>query len=474
MTGAEGRARVGLLLTAAQWFSDIGAQEGSGRLKDLPQMLERDTRSMLDALDRRFEVVFPGRVSTAGEASAAAEAFRREGIDAVVLSSLMWSEDGPLARFLEDIGDMPLLLWCCTPFQKLPKRLSMAEAFRGSGVVGCLQGSVPLRKAGARFSFVCGRPEDEALDLEFSEYAEALLARRRMKALRIGRVGPRCGCMTGTWIDDRRLAAELGPTVVPVSCQRLAEIAGALTDAEVSAFIRDLKAGYPVLGVTDTSLRYAARASLAVARLAAEEDLGVVSIEDLNPELHRLLKTRPCLWPPGLRERGAVVGMEADVLTALGLWVSRQFCGHTPMYSEVLTFATDDDVIPFGHGAMHDPELAGENKVSIVPDYEFEAADEVEGAWLNFRCRPGRVTLVNLCERESGYGMFAFRGEALKVPDEAEGFTCAYVKPDAPPAAILEKAVRLGVMQHYALSYGDLIGRLRKFCDLTGIGLDPI
>lgn len=469
MTGADGKARAGLLLLSAQWFSDIGAQGGNDRLADLPGFLEQDTRRVLDALGRHFDVVFPGLAATAESAAAAAAAFRRGNVDAVVLVSLMWSEDGPLVRFLSEIGDIPLILWCYTPFRKLPGRVTIQEAFRGSGIVGCLQGSVPLRKTGARFRFVFGCPEDETLDREFSEYAAAFKAIRGMKSLRIGRIGPRCQSMTGTWIDEFGLADELGPSVVPVSCQRLRETADALGAAEVSGFIAELTSRYPVIGVSGPSLLAAARASLAVARVAEEERLDAVSIEDLNPELHRLMKTRPCLWPPGLRERGAVVGMEADVLTALGLWVSRQFCGHTPMYSEVLTFDPVENIILFGHGAMHDPELAGDNKVSIVPDYEFEAVDEAEGAWLNFRCRPGPVTLVNFSEDAGKYRLFAFGGEALQAPAETEGFTSAAVKVPMPVGDLFHKAVSLGVMQHYSLSYGNIAGKLEKFCRISGI-----
>lgn len=470
MMCGKNKARAGLLLMSAQWFSDIGAEgSGAGRLSGLPALLEQDTGRILDALGRHFDVLFPGRVTTAEEALNAARNFAGAGVDAVILVSLMWSEDGPLVRFLQEIGDIPLILWCYTPFQRLPERVGMQEAFRGSGIVGCLQGSVPLRRMGARFRFVFGCPEDGALGRELSQYASALAARRGMKTLRIGRIGSRCESMTGTWIDDFALSRRLGPSIVPVSYQRLRETADSLREADVDAFVRDLKSRYPVLGVSDRSLAFAARASLAVGRIADEESLGVVSIEDLNPELHRLLKTRPCLWAPGLRERGAVAGMEADVLTAVGLWVLRQFCGHTPMYSEVLTFDPAENVILFGHGAMHDPELAGENQVSVVPDYEYESIDEIEGAWLNFRCRAGRVTMVSLSQEGEKYRLFTFPGEALAAPDETEGFTNAAVKVPVPVSALFEKAVTLGVMQHYAMGYGDFSGELEKFCRLTGM-----
>jgi L-arabinose isomerase len=465
-----GKVKAGLLLMCAQWFADTGlSDESGGRYTELANLCRRDTAEILGELSPHFDVLFPGQVSTAEAAANAASAFVREGVDVVILVNLMWSEDGPLHRFLRDIGNVPLLLWCYSPFRSLPEKVTMLDAFRGGGIVGCLQGSVPLRKAGTPYQFVFGCPGGAKLERELSDYAAAFKARRDIKKLRIGRIGPRCESMMGTWIDEFRLTNELGTAIVPVSYQRLRETADALSDADVSGFIKDLISQYEMIGVSGLSLQDAARAALAVGRIAWEEDLGIVSIEDLNPELHRLLKTRPCLWPPGLRERGVVVGMEADILTAVGLWVSRQFCGHTPMYTEVLTFDPEDNAIVFGHGAMHDPALAGDNRVSIVPDYEFEAADEIEGAWLNFRCRAGQVTLVNMSEGGQGYRIFSFTGESMPVPDETVGFTSAYIKVTPPLEELFEKAVRLGMMQHYALSYGDSTEKLKKFCRIMGI-----
>jgi hypothetical protein len=64
----------------------------------------------------------------------------------------------------------------------------------------------------------------------------------------------------------------------------LYEASLAIADGMVNDFVGELKKRYEVKGVSDHSLFYAARASLAVERLAEEEGLGAVAIEDLNPE----------------------------------------------------------------------------------------------------------------------------------------------------------------------------------------------
>jgi L-arabinose isomerase len=275
--------------------------------------------------------------------------------------------------------------------------------------------------------------------------------------------------MAGTLVNEPGLAARLGVSVVPLSPYRLLQESRALDARQVAGFVSELKAAYPVQGVSDTALELAARASLAVGALVEKEDLGAVAVEDLDPELHELLQTRPCLWVPGLRERGVVVGMEADILSVLGMWLTRNLGGSTPMYTEVFTFDRQDNCLLLGHASMHDPELAGDNQVTIIPDREYEASDPVEGAWMHFTARPGPATLVSLSESGPGYRVFCLRAEVLPTQGKLAGFAHALVRIDRPVEEFFDQAARLGMMQHFALSYDDVAGKLEQLCRVTGI-----
>ncbi len=458
------KPKAGVALLSAEWFLNVGLQTG------LAAQAEQDIRRVLAALERSFEPIYPGAITTVEQAAQAGRRFRAEGADLLILVHLLWSEDGPLVRLLRESAGLPVLLWCYNPYDRLPEHLSAQEMLRASGPVGFLQGSAPLARMGIGFSYVFGHPEDAALAGELADYARAFAVRGGLSSLRIGQLGPRCQAMAGGWVDEFRLLARLGVSLVPLSAWRLSQGAENLPAREVEAFLRDLKARYRVDGVSDRSLELAARASLALAALAAREGLGAVAIEDLNPELHQLLKTRPCLWVPSLGESGTVVGMEADIGSTLGLWLARQAGESSPMYTEIFTFDRQANALLFGHAGIHDPALAGDGEVSLVPDAEYAASDEVEGAWLSFAARPGPVTAVSLFAGAEDCRLAVFRGQALPTRGRLEAFPHAFVRVERPLAELFEKAARLGLTQHFALSYDPVAGRLEKLSRILGWG----
>jgi L-fucose isomerase-like protein len=464
------RAKAGLALLSAQWFVEVGLQgEASERQKELGRMIEGDLRRIRTTLAPHFELIDPGPISSVATAEAAARRFQGEGVELVVLVHVMWSEDPPLVRLIEGLGELPLVLWCYNPYPRLPEHMSVEQLFRASGSVGFLQGSAPLSMRGKGFTYLFGSPESPELQARLAELSRVFSVRSALHRLRIGRIGPPCAYMAGTFVDELGLASRLGVAIVPLSVYRLSEEARALESALVHDFIEELKRRYRIDGVSDRALDRAARASLAVRALVEKENLGAVAIEDLHPELHELLGTRPCLWVPGLRERGVVVGMEADVLSVVGLWLSRNLGSSTPMYAEVFTYDQEANCLLLGHAAMHDPELAGNNEITIVPDREYEASDPVEGAWTHFTAKAGPVTLVSLFGRGDVYRVFCLRGVTLSSRVKLAGFAHALVRIDPSVAEFFEQAGRLGMMQHFALSYDDVSAALETLCRIEGM-----
>lgn len=460
------RPKAGAALLSAEWFLNVGLQA------DPAAAAEADLRRVRAALEPHFDLVDPGPISSRGQAERAARLFRAEGVELLILVHVQWSEDGPLVRLLRELADLPVLVWCYNPYPALPARMTPGELFRASGAVGFLQGSVPLARMGVKFGYVFGHPEDPRLAAELAEYARVFAARAALRALRIGRVGPRSECMTGSWTDEFRLLARLGVSLVPVSAWRLAEEAEAIGEPAVLGFVRELKSRYPVRGVSDRSLQTAARASLAVAAVAEKERLGAVAIEDLDPELHRLLKTRPCLWVPALGEAGVVVGMENDFVSTLGMWLTRRLGGSPPLYTEIFTFDQQANCLLFGHAGMQDPALAGGNPITLVADAEYQASDEVEGAWMHFAARPGRVTAVSLFAAADNYRLAGFQGEVLPVEGaegKLAGFAHALVRIERPLADFFRAAGGLGMSQHFALSYDEVAGGLEKLAHVLGL-----
>jgi L-arabinose isomerase len=347
--------------------------------------------------------------------------------------------------------------------------LSVQDLFRCSGTVGMLQGSAPMQRRGITAPIISGAPGEPALGQVWQEYAAALRLRQGCRNLRAGRIGGRCEVMTGTHVDTAALRARLGVTLVDLTAAEYASYCKAVAPDRIEALYVRLTGRYAVRGVSETGLRLSCRNSLAVDDVALRHDLDVVAVQDLDPELHRLVGVRPCLCPPGCAARGVALAMESDVNTGVGMWLAMQAAGAPALFTEIFTYDAQANLLLMGHAAMHDPRLAAEEKVLLVPDAEYRKADASDGAWQEFIMREGPVTCVSLFDTGAGYRLVTFEGRSQGAPGRLEGFAHAMVAPDVPVDRLLPRLVQRGMTQHFAVVPGRISGVLRKWCAFSGV-----
>jgi len=461
------RPRVGLVFLAAEWFWQQNIQRGTGRYKDLSRCVEEDAEAIRNRLGQRLEVCRTSILHTEEGAKEEMAKLRSEPVDLLVLCSIIWSEDAPLMQVLEAAGDVPLAVWCYSPAERLPARVSMEELFRRSGTVGTLQHSAVLKRRKKTFGFVFGSLENPAAMEQIGDYAEAASAVKAMKGSVIGLLPSRCEVMTGTHVDEFRLRTEAGPRVRYISVAEYASHIERVTAAETGDFLRYLRERYPICGVDDVNLSAAAKASLGLAKLAEELKLDAVAINDLSEELHRIVKVRPFLCVPEFFEAGRVMGMEGDLATTSGMRILRQLQDAPVMYTEIFTYDESLNAVLMGHAGMHDVRLAG-SEVRITPDYEYCESGEYSGAWMEFRGRSGRVTLASFFSDTDGFKVVTAGGTSLEEGPVLEGFAHVLVRPDVPLESFFEPIVRTGLTQHWVVCHGDVRGRLEKMAGMCG------
>jgi L-arabinose isomerase len=465
------KPRVGLLLLAAEWF---GQHADRGRYKDIAPTVDADARRIQQFLGRSMDVVCTGVVHTEAQAVEAARKFRDSEIDLLIVCAVIWSEDAPLIRALGELPNTPLLVWCYSPTPTLPPQVSMSELFRRSGPVGMAQYSGLLKRMGKRAGFVCGSPESPALLQEIEEHASAAHEARQLKRATIGLVPYRCEVMTGTHVDEGRLLRELGPTIRCISIQEYADVIERIPQSRVEEFLRDLRSRYPIAGVGEESLRVTARASLGLAKLAEEQNLDAIALNDLAPELHRLIKVRPFLCVPEFFEQGRVMSLEADVAAAAGLLIVRRMSSSPPMYVEIFAVDEERNALLAGHAGMHDLRIAEPSAVRITPDYEYCESDELEGAWTEFRGKPGPVTMASFFCDTDCFKIVVAQGESLADGPRLEGFPNMLIRSAVPVREFFEHVSRTGLTQHWVVVHEDVRCRLRKLADVLGLRFETI
>ncbi len=461
------RPRVGLLLLTAEWFTQIGASQGSFRR--LPELLNADAAQIEAALSAELDVVNPGVLATRAQVGQAVELFHRQAVDLVIACQVTWGEDRLVIDAVQKLPTTPLLLWCYSPFSRLPEPMTMVDLFQASGPVGTLQASAPLKRLGRPFGFAFGSYQDPAAIHRIVSFSKAAKLAQDLKRTTIGVLPYRCDQMTGTYVDEFRLKKEIGPELKYISTFDYRTICEHIPDDQVEAFVRDLKASYRLApSVTAAGLAKSARASLGLAELVQKYNLDAVAIEDVGEELHRMIGLRPCLYVPELFEQ-SVVSMEAEVGGAVALLMLKGLAGAAPMYTEIFTFDLEQNSVLMGHAGIHDITLAeSKDEILLEPDGEY-VESEPDSCWMRFQAKPGHVTLLSVfCDVER-FKLVISSGECLPGNPDRLISPHACVRIPVPLAYFFEKAVRTGMTQHWALVHADVVDELHALADILGL-----
>jgi len=462
------KPKIGLLMLAAGWFWEKGIQGSEkGRYNKLSAIVEKDTEKIIEKLKEHLDLVESGLVHSIDKAAKAVQKFKKSRIELLIVCHLMWSEDQPLIKVLNEMSQVPLLLWCYSPHKKLPARINSVELFRGSGPVGTLQSSIVIKKSGRDFDFVIGSPDEDDLIKTIVEFAEAAHLVRELKDIKVGLIPYRCELMADIYVDEFRLMRQIGPSVKYISIAEFSSAMEKIEEADVVAYVNDLKSKYEIHGVSDKSLFRAAKSSMALVKVAKMFNLDAIALDDINEELHKMIGLRPCLYPPSLNEMGMIIGMEGDITGTIAMLVLNRLSGQPAMFAEIFAFDKTDNSIVAGHAGPQNTMLVkNDERIKIIPDREYDTSSELEGAWMYFMAKPGRVTMLNLICEEDNFKMVVAGGEALAGPEKLEGFPHIHIKLDVPVERFFAEAAKTGVTHHWAVVHADVIDKLESLADM--------
>ena len=456
------RTKAGLVLLTAEWFSEISYDVTEEDTANISAMVQDNARMAVETIGKHFDVVHPKIITTIEDAKEACREFKAADVDVLIIAHLIYSGDDPLIEVLLQMKGTPVILWCYNIYRKLPRITKMCDYFSVTGAPGMLQGIAPMKRMGVKFVF--GVPGSEKLDKAFHDWSLALSVKKAMRSLNIAAIGRRYEPMSGAWIDELRLKTVLGPKVVWISAFEYAQMVKAVDEELLREFVNEQKAAYRVSDqLTDEDIMTASRASIACYDLCKKYNCEVLSVQDMDQEIHDMIGCRPQLTYQKMFDEGISCGMEEDIDSALCVWILHNLAETPAMYGEVFTYDEEENFLAIGHAAPHDLRLAGDNPIEMIPDQEFMYADRCQGAWNMFVTPPGPVTLVCLFEDCDTYRFIVASGEALDMPTWVTGGPHALVRPKMAVEEFLKAVCEIGVTQHFALCFGDVKERIAVF-----------
>lgn len=296
------KPRIGLFLFQSQWFKDVGLTgRGSGGAvaESLSDLVAANASEMGKLLQGQADLVATEPIATEEQACVAALKFLNEQVDVVLVCPLVWSEDQPLLNALPLLGDLPLLLWCYSPYRQPPARETLVSYLRNSGIVGALQFVGALKKWQRPFEFVLGSLRDVTTLERIMKLAQAAAIPKRLRGMKIGLLPSRCDQMTDIFVDEGLLKERLGLVVKNISVAELQAKMRQVSEGELNEFVNCLKSRYCIHDADGESIRESARVSLGMKKVAEDYRLGALSVN----ESERRAEQRRCVGTAGCLEK---------------------------------------------------------------------------------------------------------------------------------------------------------------------------
>ncbi|MCL4417978.1 MAG: hypothetical protein M1365_15055 [Actinobacteria bacterium] len=462
--------KAGLLLFEAKWFLDLGIGEKDGRIGDLGTLLKQEIDKIENSLKEDMNLINPGIIFDIGSAREALDNFKKEKVDLIIVCFLTWAEDAAWIEILKNIGDIPILYWEYMTGFYTAKQYSALELYHNSGIVGALQGSGSIRRFNKKFKFVIGEANNDLVMSKIVSFANASKVKNILKNSTMGLLPFRNDQMKSTCMDEYLLLKKTGMLLQILTIAELKEEGSRLKDNVIKGFMEWNRNSFKLdKNINERDFFQASKITLALANMYIKYKLNALALNDVCDELHRNVGLRPCLYPEIYNEIGAVIGFEGDIACTLAMYMLYLFTKKPIGFTEILNFNPQENTVNAGHPGPNNPLLAQSYKdITIVPDVEYMDSDyeNANSATLELIAAPGKVTMVNILDIGDNIQMIVSSGISLGGHKRLTAFPFLLNLLMLPVLEFLEKVIKAGSTQHFAVVHADVIEELIDLCNI--------
>lgn len=351
--------------------------------------------------------------------------------------------DSTMLVHLAELIDSPILLWAL-PEERTGGRLRL-NSFCGINL-----GAHGLRRAGYQYESIFAAPDDDNAFARLRTIARAAQVRRRLKEVRIGRVGKHPAGFDTCRVNQSGLREQLGVEVVQLDLQNVFKEARKAPDSEIDAVLSTVQAR--VAGV-DAVEQEPMRGTLATyLTLKSEADRNKLNGMAVRcwPEFFTELGCAACGAMSMLSDESIPSSCEADVNGTITQFILQTLAGAPAFGADVVDFDTAGDTAVLWHCGLAPLSMADPDAVAEATIHSNRRLPLL----MQFPLKPGRVTLARLSEATGHFRLVIGTGEMLRAPLAFSG-TSGTVRFDNGAEQVMNTILSEGLEHHLSLTYGD-------------------
>lgn len=424
------------------------------------------------------ELVDAGLVDNPFKARAAADLFRREGVDLIFLYVSTYALSSTVLPVVQKAG-VPVVVLNLQPVPQLDYDRFNALGDRGlmTGIwlEHCQACSAPeiacvFNRAGIAYHMVTGYLDDPAAWSEISEWVEAAKVREVMRNNRVGVLGHYYCGMLDVYSDMTQQSACFGNHFELIEMCDLRSLRDRVTHQQIEAKLRQFREEFAVDPACEAAeLSRAARTSCGLDALVAAHDLGGLAYyyEGSPGNEYEDIVTSVIPGNTLLTAHHVPVAGECEVKNVQAMKVLDAF-GSGGSFSELYLMDFKEDLVFWGHDGPAHAAIA-QQKVRLVPLPIYHGKPG-KGLSIQMEVRNGPVTFLAVVQEGSGkLSLLTAEGESVPGPTLQIGNTNSRYRFSIGARGFVNAWCQAGPAHHAAIGVGHIAGKIEKLAHLLKI-----
>ncbi|MCI0711609.1 MAG: L-fucose/L-arabinose isomerase family protein [Chloroflexi bacterium] len=371
-----------------------------------------------------------------------ADTLNQHDLDLLLMLQASFADSTMVMRLVE-LVDAPLVMWAL-PEPRVGGRLRL-NSFCGINLAGH-----GLTREGYTYDYIYAEPEEDSALTRLATIARAGEVRRKLRTARIGRIGEHPAGFDTCQFDAGALKQAVGVEIVQLELQQVFEEVRQAEPEAVSVVYEQIRGQLSNLENMDrAATRGTLSTYLTLDRMAETQHLNGIAVR-CWPEFFTDLGCSACGAMSLMTDKMMPCSCEADVNGTITQLILQWVSGEAAFGTDVVSFDVHEDIAVLWHCGLAPLSMAD-------PDVQPQAAihsNRKMPLLMEFRLKPGRVTVARLSEVTGEYRLVIGGGEMMKAPPSFTG-TSGTLRFDSGAQHVMDTIMNEGLEHHLAITYGD-------------------
>jgi L-arabinose isomerase len=436
-----------------------------------------------DLIKRRLEhtgaeVADAGMVDSPHKAIAAADFFRKCGVDLLFLNISTYALSHNVLPLIQKVG-CPVIVLNLQPAEAIDYEKFNAIGDRGKmtgeWLAWCQSCVTPelasvFNRAGIKYNLITGYLNEQYVWDQIGEWIESCHVMKVMENSRVGVMGHYYNGMLDVYSDVTMLASAFGCHFELIEFGTLKNLRDNVSEAGIRTEIKKFREWFTVSEECSADdIEQSAKSSAALVSLVEKFGLGALAYyyEGEGDNDYEKIVTTLIPGMTLLTGHNVPAAGECEIKNVLAMKIMDAF-NSGGSFSEFYGLDFNGDIVLMGHDGPAHYRIA-DGRVGLVPLPVFHGKPG-KGLSIQMKVANGPVTLLSVCQGSDGSTtLLAAEGDSVEGPTLQIGNTNSRYKFPVPARDFIDNWSKAGPSHHCAIGIGHISGKIRKLADLFNI-----